>query len=146
MWAWHKKFAEESEQKLKHVTALAVDPAGLKVACHGYSAAEHSNSMVGYIFVLDTSTGSVDSGLMKMTHAPQDFVARSAGFLLNNDGRVFMTRNVLGLGSEKDFPQLLSYDSVNNALGFSYKLTKHYGRVMSITRDEYSNFIYVAGN
>ena len=102
--------------------------------------------MVGYIFVLDTATGTVVSGLMKMTHTPQDFVARSAGFLLNNDGRVFMTRNVLKLNSEWAYPQFLSYDSVNNALGFSLKETDNYGKVLSITRDEYSNFIYLGGS
>ena len=58
---------------MKYVTALAVDPAGLKVACHGYNAAEADGSKVGYIFVLDTETGATVSGLMKMTHK-QDYV------------------------------------------------------------------------
>ena len=55
------------------MTALAVDPAGLKVACHGYNAAEADGSKVGFIFVLDAETGATVSGLMKMTHK-QDYV------------------------------------------------------------------------
>ena len=144
-WTWHKQFAEKTEQKLKYVTALAVDPAGLKVACHGYSGAELNGSQIGYVFVLDAGTGTVVSSLMKMTHK-KAFVANSAGFMLNNDGRVYLTQNVLTAGSDFDIPQLICFDSVSNTLAFNLQNTAHPGKVMSIARDESINEVYAGGS
>ena len=35
MWYWSKQFWEETNDKMSTVTALAVNPAGTKLACHG---------------------------------------------------------------------------------------------------------------
>lgn len=49
---------------LNVVTALAVDPAGEKLACHGFSATIADTNTFGYLFVLDTNNGAIISGLM----------------------------------------------------------------------------------
>ena len=73
---------------LTTITALSVDPAGIKLACHGYSNTDE-NSTKGYLFVLDTTTGTIVSGLMEMTHDAA-FAVKSAGFLLRDDGPLFL--------------------------------------------------------
>lgn len=69
-WIWHKQFGELDEQTLTTVTALAIDPANSKIACHAASGSVNlqPESTVGYIFVLDLLSGVAVSGLMKMTH------------------------------------------------------------------------------
>ena len=81
------------------VTGLAVDPDGKKIACYVvraedfYSFADANfkyTSTTGYSFVLDTSTGAVVSGLMKISRSAQPFITRSANMLLDNDGTVLI--------------------------------------------------------
>ena len=51
------------------ISALAVDPAGTKVAAHGFVPYEISPThATGYLIVLDAATGASVSGLFKMTH------------------------------------------------------------------------------
>ena len=64
MWAWQKQFAETADQRIRVVTALAVDPAGAKLACYG----SDNTGEYGYLFVLDTSNGAIVSGLMELQH------------------------------------------------------------------------------
>ena len=65
MWAWQKQFAETVDQRISSVSALAVDPAGAKLACYGHP----NTGLYGYLFVLDTRKGAIVSGLMEMQHA-----------------------------------------------------------------------------
>ena len=54
---------------LTTVTALAVDPAGSKLACHGYdSPLENEESLQEYLFVLDVTTGALASKIMHITN------------------------------------------------------------------------------
>ena len=62
-WKWQKQFAEGTQSLMTTITALSVDPSGLKLACHGYSDTDDS-SLKGYLFVLDTGSGALVSGLM----------------------------------------------------------------------------------
>ena len=64
MWAWQKQFSETVDQRIDSVTALAVDPAGVRLAC--YSGA--NTGPYGYLFLLDTSNGAIVAGLMEMQH------------------------------------------------------------------------------
>ena len=80
------------------ITALAVDDAGTKLACYGYeSPLIDDASDTGFIFVLNPSTGSTASGLMKitMTFEGEGYRVTSAGFLVDSDGGVFMAMNDL---------------------------------------------------
>lgn len=121
-WHWHKQLAKSDMEDLNIVTAIAVDPAGTKVACYGYSSADLlADSTDGYIFVLDASTGMLVSGLMKMSHQ-QVFMARGPGFMLKNDGTVLMTTSAMDAGTVDDL-HLIGYDSVSNSIGFSLRVT-----------------------
>ena len=96
MWAWQKQFAESVEEKLTIVTALAIDPQGMKIACHGYSATD-TDSQVSYLFVLDTSTGAILSGLMKMELNDEAFSAQSSSMIFRDDGHVYMASGIPGI-------------------------------------------------
>ena len=89
MWVWQKQFSESVEQKLTTVTALAIDPQGMKIACYGYSATD-TNSAIGYLFVLDTNSGAILSGLMKLDNNNVAFSVQSSSMIYQNDGRVYM--------------------------------------------------------
>ena len=104
MWAWQKQFAESAEQKLTIVTALAIDPQGLNIACHGYSATD-TGSLTSYLFVLDTGTGAIVSGLMKMEHSAKPFT-QSASMIFNNNGHVFVASGI------DSYFALIRYDSI----------------------------------
>ena len=80
------------------ITALAVDDAGTKLACYGYdSPLVDDNAFIGFIFVLNPSTGSTASGLMKITMATTHggYRVTSPGFLVESDGGVYMAFNNL---------------------------------------------------
>ena len=77
------------------ITALAIDDAGTKLACYGYdSLLVNDNSDLGFLFVLDPSTGSTASGLMRLDVYDGSRVT-SPGFLIESDGAVYFTLNVL---------------------------------------------------
>ena len=103
------------------ITALAVDPASTKVACYAERLEDFATitniitlseeSTQSYVFVLDTETGLAVSGLMKMVHSDKVQFG-SAGFLLNNDGNVFMAKKYHKGSTEDHKAMLVSYNSI----------------------------------
>ena len=125
------------------MTALAVDPAGLKVACHG--TRESYSNQVGYIFVLDAETGATVSGMMKMTHT-RSVDVRSAGFILNNDGNVYLTKSSLTSDSLEDRAQFIGYNSLENQIIFSISKENNPSKVLSMAHNAENNDIYLGGS
>ena len=88
MWVWQKQFAEPTQNKMDTITALAVDPEGKKVACHGHSTS-YADEGVHYLFVLDTRTGGIVSGMRALTFG-QPYIIKNSGFLLKSNGNIVM--------------------------------------------------------
>ena len=85
-----------SRSELNTITALALDPNGTKVACHGFeSRLVDIDNTVGFIFILDAETGALASGLMTIEHDGA-YTVSSSGFLLDNDMSVHMAFNARG--------------------------------------------------
>ena len=61
MWLWSKVMAKNgytTDDGLKSISALAVDPQGINIAVHGGMPLSLSSNMAeSYIFVLDAATG-----------------------------------------------------------------------------------------
>ena len=132
MWTWSKQLTETSEALLTTVTALAVDPAGVQVAVHGfYPTLLDNTKTTGYVFVLRTDTGASASGLLKMQH-DGPYIVYSAGMVMDGRGKVFMAFNHMGTSRPNGYEQNLrvaKYDIASNTLNYFVQTElDYYGR------------------
>ena len=82
VWVWSKLICHTTNG-IYTIEALAVDPAGVKLACLGFSL-----SFEAYLFVLDATTGLQLNGYLKI-QTPDYKLESSYGMLMQADGSIF---------------------------------------------------------
>ena len=137
-----------SRRELNTVTALAVDPNGTKVACHGFeSRLVNIDNFVGFLFILDAATGALSSGLMVLEHDGA-YTVTSAGFLLDNDLTVHIAFDHQGTNvfSKEQPMRWGSYNGATNTMNYFKEGTT--GVTSCLVRGEgsYSAYIYMGGS
>ena len=110
LYEFRKLYTEPSNNNLEVVTALAVDPAGTKLAVHASDKTQSSEdlyypekrvytgSAYSYLFTVSVNDGSQSSKLMRLAHGlPVNLFAYqvwSSGFRLRDDGKLFIAFNM----------------------------------------------------
>lgn len=161
MWHWSKQFWEASSYVLNTITALAIDPAGTKLVCHGaeqdgdMTTRYTSNKKQGYLFVLDVASGEIVSGLMEMVH-DLEYTVNSAGMLLYDNGMVYFAEDYRGLSRTipsgiAQMPRIGAWDSTTNTMIYHKQVFQdgsgEYGVSGSLVQGTGSyNYMYMGGS
>ena len=124
-YQFRRVFSDSVSNKLYYVTALAVDPDGVRLAVHGSDTSQSIDSndnrlfygsQYSYIFTIKTDDGSQLSNLVRLKHgdniAESTYQVWSSGFKLRNNGKVYLAFNM----------HLSDWESYTNNGGYEAKL------------------------